>query len=313
MYTRSSWSLSACLFFATSLIGGCGGPPAGGSSVCEEAAAHLADCTGGSAAPVTSCGGEAASAAEGLLAQSCEEVLTPGGKADNSVGCALAILPWLVGGCCLDRQCSDGKVCSNFLCRTPIGAGATCSNNSICGNGLTCLPSKRCGAPLAAGATCEEAPDCQQGLVCDPSSRCAPPAADLASCRANEQCQHTCIASSCAPRSGENGPCDDGGDCDGPSLSCIGNVCRAAALGSDCATSNDCTGTGLALTCQFGKCGPSAAHGAACDRTAGFGACASRDDTCWGGTCESRHAQGGECIDMFDCVQGFCTDQRCAG
>ena len=141
--------------------------------------------------------------------------------------------------------CAAGTLCvvdpsGSGTCRAPVGAGGTCSNSTICANGLYCdlATTQSCQPLVPTGGTCNSqlgSQDCNGPQdVCDPNtSVCRPPLAVGAPCTNSSQ---TCVAyASCDATSGTcverpavgaacdatNGPSCLAGNCDTGSSTCV--------------------------------------------------------------------------------------------
>lgn len=260
----------------------------GGPNVCEEAAAHYADCTGQASEIGDGCEPVQEQLAEQILAASCDDLTTSeagDGKSDAAgaiTTCIALVFPLLVirsqdqgDACCVPYNCKSGLTCHTDTtiptCGPPRQAGEVCEDGWQCVSGLTCV-SDRCAPPLAAGQRCHEG-ECQSDLVCAKGT-CSAPLAAGASC--------------------------DEGDC-ADQLACVFGTCSAPrGEGESCGGDDDC---GAGMLCPAGTC-----EVQTCDETE-FSPCGTRA-TCFGGHCEPLHAAGETCRDMFDCQFGlFCDDQ----
>src|SRR5688572_26948522 len=116
------------------LIAGCGAPSGGSSSACNEAAAYLASCEGGSPAAVGSCDNVQAAAAESVMSQSCEALTSGESKSDAADAiCIALVIPLFVTGiqpggmCCYGYQCAgSGNTCIDHRCGPRRAAGGAC-------------------------------------------------------------------------------------------------------------------------------------------------------------------------------------------
>jgi hypothetical protein len=312
---RVSTLVSSLSIFA--MLGGCSSSVSvgGQSSMCSEAAAHVADCEGGAPVEVPSCDSAQAQAAEGVVGASCDQIAAGGGKSDGvDAICIALVIPLFArhiapgGLCCFGYQCEgSANTCISHKCGPRLSAGAKCTANNDCKTGLTCLPSGRCGAPLPAGAACKEKEDCVEPLTCGATHLCVEAAVDGTACTADDQCQHRCIQGSCATASSKGGACDDVSDCSGY-LACVGHTCSEMAPGSACDQDGDCVGLGLA--CQFDKCVPRSKSGESCDPSSFF-ACDDLHDSCFMDECRPKAELGGACAKLFDCKNGMCRDGIC--
>ncbi len=277
--------ISAAALAACEVQGGSGEE----ENVCEQAAAHYADCTGQESVIGDSCEEVQEQLAEQILAASCDDLTTSeegDGKSDAAgaiTTCIALVFPLLVirsqgpgDACCVPYNCKSGLTChtDSFIptCGAPRQSGESCRDGWQCAGGLTCV-AKKCAPPLSAGQACNEG-ECQSGLVCARGT-CSPPLAEGSAC--------------------------DEGDCAGE-LACVFGTCSAPrGEGGSCAANDDC---GPALLCQSGSC-----QVQTCDESQ-FSPCGTRA-TCYGGLCEPLHASGETCRDMFDCQFGlFCDDKE---
>jgi hypothetical protein len=298
------------------------------SSICDQAAGHLAQCTGlsGTASPSV-CGAEQEQVAQTILSSSCDEINDPtaSGKSDYwENGNPLCV--FMVGAkgieegnlCCFDRNCAGELVCHDYSCTPKAADGAGCERNDHCTGGLVCGVDGTCSDAVSGGAACNRDSQCAGNL--------------------------SCVAGQCGELSQEGGKCEEGEDRDCASgLRCEGGLCEPLSTdGGQCQENNDCDGF---LTCIAGQCAEESQQGGACDRgdrsdcdfgfaciheacqpEPGLGDVCEREprfmcgdgQTCWeasggGHTCQEVHGTGEVCIDMFDCADGhFCTDGVCA-
>jgi hypothetical protein len=262
---------------------------AGGPNICEQAAAHYADCTGLQSEIGDACEPVQEQLAQQIMAATCDDLTQSeegDGKSDAAgavTTCIALVFPLLVihsqnagDACCVPYNCKSGLTChtDTFIptCGPPRPAGGDCEDGWQCQSGLTCV-SDECAPPLAAGQSCHEG-ECQSSLVCARGTCSAPLAAGAA--------------------------CDEG-DCAGE-LACVYGTCSTPrAEGGSCAASDDC---GAGLICESGAC-----RVQACDETQ-FSPCGTRA-TCYNGACEPLHKAGETCRDMFDCQFGLFCDGVC--
>ena len=318
-HLRSGIFVSSLSLFA--LFAGCGAPSSGGSSsICAEAAAHVADCEGGSPSAVGSCDNTQAAAADTVASSSCAELAAGAGKTDGpgDAICIALVIPLFATHippgalCCFGYQCDGAaNTCIAHRCSPRRAAGEKCDDdNNACLSGLTCLPSKKCGAPLPEGATCAEKSDCEAPLTCSAGHKCAEALTDGEACTRDDLCQHQCIAGSCATASSEGGPCDAASDCEGRGLACVSKTCIRSGLASECTNDKDCLGAAGRLVCQFGQCAAQPKTGERCDRSSTF-ACAGFDDACIDSVCGPKHSSGQSCVTLFDCTDSLCVNGSC--
>ncbi len=204
---------------------GCGLGEIGAHSLCSEAEAHLAACTGAPLRAVETCDENGAQLAEELLGTTCEELtqrVTAGAGNDAAhVGCLAFVLvsAWardLPQGdpCCFVYQCAgSSSTCRDHICHQKSAVGGECEMSANCLGGLACV-SRKCAKPRAKGQSCARSDECVQGLICSAAGKCGSATANGVSCSSNSQCASSaCIKGKCASRAGKGGTCDDSSDC----------------------------------------------------------------------------------------------------
>lgn len=136
---------------------------------CEQAAAHVLECTGATFAP-SECTLEDA---EQLLASPCDEFPTAEGKADF-----LGFFHEQGDWCWIDAQCNAGLTCIARECQpeTPpfTPDGGRCAENTECRSGVVCRPNAtgdlRCMPRGRADDLCHgEDDDCRGNFICRPT------------------------------------------------------------------------------------------------------------------------------------------------
>lgn len=131
--TSRSFALLVSAVLASVSLSGCEDAPVTDRfvDVCEEAAEHVAQCTGDyTTAPV--CDDSAAARAEQLLALGCEQLdqLSSGGKADGAfcdwfnTNCVADEDIFDGPSCSRDRDCVDGSRCHEGRCFAGVGSAA---------------------------------------------------------------------------------------------------------------------------------------------------------------------------------------------
>jgi hypothetical protein len=227
--------------------------------------------------------------------------------------------------CDVDAPCSTGLLCVGGRCAAPVALGqpclsALCDSSGYCTGGLD---GGRCVERLDAGAGCTDDVQCAQGLLCD-GSRCVP--ARLAvpgeACRPRQQCPapSTCVGAtnlkqgSCAAPRTDGEPCALAtGECE-RHLACAprdGGVdprCGPRLLeGERCALDGDCQ---LFARCLVGTCRriPSLGGSCAVTRACLTGSCLTTDA---GALCVEPFGPGASCQGNSDCASGRCVTGRC--
>ncbi len=186
--------------------------------------------------------------------------------------------------------CTDGDAsrcasptttyCAANACVARLGTGAACSTDAECASDVcecfdAACATRKCRT--SACGTCEYAASdtsCVGGLgaptpvpdptpgECSGTNTCAAGAcrkADGQPCATNAECANVCIGTTCAPRAGPGGACDEILDCLA-GLTCAGGRCLAPN-GTSCTDASQC-GSGY---CTDGYCCNSACDGAVCE------------------------------------------------
>ncbi len=275
-------------------------------------------------------------------------------------GCGGVCAPLVPAGsaCGPLDQCAGGIDCTAGLCGGLDGGAAggggpdaSCASPQDCGACLACLAG-HCLPPGTAGSPCSSDGDCAKPFYyCNQSyKRCAEAGVEKSYCQPSMP--SSCLTGwwcdpvtfTCAPLSGDGGPCVDGVDCQaglycagsGYSASCrplpgLGDPCGLTPdLTLDCPDESRCAldgGAGLCVPlpapgqpCWMGSC----ALGAVCDPDGGrcaplpgageaciAGSCADGLD-CDDGGCAPPPGEGQACI-AGSCADGlYCADGGCA-
>jgi hypothetical protein len=159
------------------------------------------------------------------------------------------------GACTVDEGCNLGLVCAAQRCVAPGALNASCGDAAPCRGGLYCsASSKMCATPLGAGASCENdsnACDFAKGVGCNGFA--SPPTCQaVSSARGGEACGIVnstltiCIVlnscngislvplqtmGTCPNPAGDGQACDDKVHCMAPA-SCVGGLCRLPSSAS---------------------------------------------------------------------------------
>ncbi len=202
--------------------------------------------------------------------------------------------PALSESCTQSTGCSDGNVCHNQSCTTPLTRGTTCAENGVpCASGLFCkgnlFGAFACEAlntnPVGRGQTCDlnGGPFCTSGLSCvaQPPSLVIPglPAIPEFKCLETVSADATCFA-------GAPDQCPEGYFCDGFNLEDLNDL--------------DIEGSCIALPNEGETCADSLV-GDVCNRNL----------VCSAGECAPRARIDGSCTSDAACYSGACTNDIC--
>jgi hypothetical protein len=215
-----------------------------------------------------------------------------------------------------------------------------CKGRAFCKLDAGC-PGK-CSALGAAGAGCSDDDHCQDGLVCGSNSACVKPGAENEACGGGvePECAPTlfCVgaeaatktAGSCKPvsqvfakKAGESCSYKDGTLC-APELSCVydaqppasgkcaakvasGAACKRLSVPSACPEGEYCDGSGASAD---GTCKAKPGPGKPCAKALGDDVCAAYS-RCEGGTCVELQDNGGPCQSSDVCYSGECVKGSC--
>lgn len=190
-------------------------------------------------------------------------------------------------------------------CRAPgsLADGAGCAYHLQCQSAHCDRPTPAacgtCAARRAAGAACTDDAQCENGLVCGNDGACIKPGGRGEACDDKHPCFGWlgCHDGTCGDPLAEGQPCKNlTSDCDlyGKGLVCVANACTAlsfVAPGEDCGIIG-----GKAAACSGGACAPSMLKGTC----VGYADVGQACDTVLGPTCGLH----GDCIDKT-CVSLF--------
>ncbi|MCC6902567.1 MAG: hypothetical protein IT377_26585 [Polyangiaceae bacterium] len=226
----------------------------------------------------------------------------------------------LGGDCAYDFDCKGTAVCKTEAacpgkCTERGAAGASCSDDDQCQDGLVCgAATQACVKPGAENAACGGGvePECAPTLFCA--------GADAATKTAG-----TCKPMSAvfAKKAGESCSYKDGTLCS-PELSCVydalpptsgkcaakvasGAACKRLSVPSACPDGEYCEGSG---TSADGTCTAKPGPGKPCAKSLGDDVCAAYS-RCDGGKCAELKDNGSPCGSGSACYSGECVSGTC--
>jgi hypothetical protein len=220
----------------------------------------------------------------------------------------------LGGACAIDEECMGDAYCSADTacpgtCQAFGGAGAACTRDPACQQGLQCTNGS-CQTPGGAGASCQgmTGVECVGGYICQGGSTTMAGTCTSAmtvfsgasgtTCSA--QTQHFCAAGlSCVIASASSQTC-------GPDNLAAGAACHIA-VPDQCSAGFFCSGATLMAA---GTCTALPTDGMPCGMSFGANVCA-ENHVCESGTCRPIRANGGACTTDNDCFGGHCTGSVC--
>jgi hypothetical protein len=260
---------------------------------------------------------------DGVQAKRCLDALST--QCDPGDACKLVFTGTLALGaachtspeCGGDAWCDRSNVCPG-VCAAREGDGAIVSHFDACSSQSAVFESDggiRCVARRSAGAACTENIQCEQGLTCRGGQCSAAPtegqACDDGRCATGLRCDQDV----CARWARRGEPCanefTDGAQCQ------IGLACRDGICGDALGEGESCRNN--ANRCAAGTHCISESGGSVCRRRGSEGvACSSLFDcdtnlSCSGGQCTALRAAGGACTGSSDCQLGLsCLEGKCA-
>ena len=261
----ATWKTLSCADYAQGVAPNCISP---GTRAVGEACVFPSQCSGLACSAHMTCG-------------TCGVTAAPGGACDESTQCP-------GGQDCDAGLCVNGKDVSN---RGMLGASCDpahpCGADSDCSGGV-------CTALPAAGAACSPEGSCAQGVFCDDQTQqCRVPPNAGQPCLTylgNMLCaeQAYCVNGNCVALPGPGQPCTPSGAC-APDSWCqnpgTAPVCRARGSTPDCESDGQCAPGSI---CSDKLCKPLVAFHAACDADHVCSAQAS----CSNGRCEPLETLG---------------------
>ncbi len=220
------------------------------------------------------------------------------------------------GGTCTSKaDCTPGNDCVGGSCK-PAARPSTCSTKADCKSTEACVD----GTCTAVQNSCTSASECGDGRLCA-DGQC------VASCT-NGSCDSgfSCKSGVCIPDVGAS--CSSDAQCTAAAPVCAGGHCKAqcsidSECGSgkycnqgvcspdtrpkpNCASDNDCGGSGAPRTCRDGYCRFTCAADAYCRTVdARFAACKE-------GVCRTSSEAAPECTGAGECIGGkLCVNNAC--